>query len=89
MGYSKNYIMYWGVFTGIIIPSLDTKVSTKLHLFFTFFCAYSLIFHSFYISQKTTVFFRIFFCDFLQFIKSINLKPKNSFKIQTQRIYIL
>ena len=61
--------MYWGVFTGIIIPSLDTKVSTKLHLFFTFFCAYSLIFHSFYISQKTTVFFRIFFCDFLQFIK--------------------
>ncbi len=29
MGYSKNYIMYWGVFTGIIIAWTYRKVCTK------------------------------------------------------------
>ena len=30
MGYSKNYIMYWGVFTVIIIPWTHAKVCTNL-----------------------------------------------------------
>ena len=29
MGYSKNYIMYWGVFTGIIVAWTHRKVCTK------------------------------------------------------------
>ena len=34
MGCSKNYIMYWGVFTVIIITSVNRKVCTNL-IFFT------------------------------------------------------
>ena len=44
MGYSKNYIMYWGVFTVIIIPSLPEEVCTNvkkvIRLFYTFFTVF-------------------------------------------------
>ncbi len=33
MGCSKNYIMYWGVFTVIIITSVNKKVCTNLIFF--------------------------------------------------------
>ena len=39
MGYSKNYIMYWGVFTGIIIACAYKKVCTNIPKFSTSFCA--------------------------------------------------
>lgn len=39
MGYSKNYIMYWGVFTVYIVPCVHQKVCTKFTKFNMFFCA--------------------------------------------------
>ena len=41
MGCSKNYIMYWGVFTVIIVSCSQGKVCTNMD----FFCA---IFYSFF-----------------------------------------
>ena len=38
MGYSKNYIMYWGVFTVYIIPWGKRKVCTNFTKFGTLFC---------------------------------------------------
>ena len=39
MGYSKKYIMYWGVFTESIIPHPPRKVFTNFTIFRMFFCA--------------------------------------------------
>ena len=39
MGCSKNYIMYWGVFTVIIVAQEYKKVCTNLTKFEIFFCA--------------------------------------------------
>ena len=47
MGYSKNYIMYWGVFTLIIISCLPFEVCTNFTYFCTYFCAYSTYFDIF------------------------------------------
>lgn len=45
MGCSKNYIMYWGVFTVFIVPCVHQKVCTKFTKFNIFFCAfYSFVF---------------------------------------------
>lgn len=48
MGCSKNYIMYWGVFTVYIIARVQKKVCTNLTKFQTFFYAFfQLIFRRF------------------------------------------
>ena len=39
MGYSKNYIMYWGVFTVIIIAWVVPKVLPNITKNETIFCA--------------------------------------------------
>ena len=49
MGCSKNYIMYWGVFTVIIIACSQGKVCTNMD----FFCA---IFYSFFYGKKALIF---------------------------------
>ena len=41
MGYSKNYIMYWGVFTVIIIAWLPREVCTNFTKVYMRFCAIS------------------------------------------------
>jgi hypothetical protein len=56
MGYSKNYIMYWGVFTGIILPLVLPKVCTKFtkvipHLLYMVYSTFSL----FYLIPTKTV----------------------------------
>ncbi|EJW92893.1 hypothetical protein EVA_19001 [gut metagenome] len=38
MGCSKNYIMYWGVFTVIIVSCGKEKVCTNFTKFGTLFC---------------------------------------------------
>ena len=43
MGDSKKYIMYWGVFTVIIISPWPLKVLTNMHKFSIIFCAVLLI----------------------------------------------
>ena len=49
MGCSKNYIMYWGVFTVIIIACSPRKVCTNMD----FFCA---VFYSFFADKKNLIF---------------------------------
>ena len=39
MGYSKNYIMYWGVFTVIIIAWMPAEVCTNFTKVYICFCA--------------------------------------------------
>ena len=57
-GDSKKYIMYWGVFTVIIVSPWPLKVSTNMHKFLIIFCAVLLIkmrcpkFNSPYINRK-------------------------------------
>lgn len=40
MGCSKNYIMYWGVFTVIIIACSQGKVCTNMDFFCTVFYSF-------------------------------------------------
>ena len=47
MGCSKNYIMYWGVFTVIIVPRFPGKVCTNFtKMMFVFYAFCILVFSS-------------------------------------------
>lgn len=64
MGCSKNYIMYWGVFTIVIIAWCNPKVCTNITIFYIIFCAISLPIFSVFPNCAIIRHLSLFLCHF-------------------------